>query len=219
MENNITWIFIIILVVTVLSVINHLLKRLAVKKRTVYQFMKEYHIYLTQIPDLLNELIDLHNDHLNVIQHNESVEISLLQDSTLQALSDAYTIIFHKAKKQILGNKKTDMEAEKALQNLDEIREQISYLYYHLSEAIEQREQLKRYGEYAKSYDKQHICKTIDPLKNKESFFRADGYKNLRELNKRYRELVKRYHPDNGGDNEIFVQINKEYEKERSKFE
>ena len=37
---------------------------------------------------------------------------------------------------------------------------------------------------------------------------------NEEELKDKYRDLVKRYHPDNAnGDKEIFVQVNNEYEE------
>ncbi len=39
-------------------------------------------------------------------------------------------------------------------------------------------------------------------------------------LKKRYKDLLKIYHPDNiCGDNEILLKINKEYEELRSKFD
>lgn len=49
-------------------------------------------------------------------------------------------------------------------------------------------------------------------------FFR--GIKSASGLKKRYKELLKIYHPDNeSGDNEILININKEYEELRKKFE
>ena len=49
-------------------------------------------------------------------------------------------------------------------------------------------------------------------------FFR--GVNNSVSLKKRYKELLKIYHPDNiGGDNEILLKINQEYEELRNRFD
>lgn len=45
----------------------------------------------------------------------------------------------------------------------------------------------------------------------KSMFF--DGVQSLAELKKRYKENIKRYHPDNGGDIEVMHSIQKEYEE------
>lgn len=42
------------------------------------------------------------------------------------------------------------------------------------------------------------------------SFF--EGVKNVQELRAKYKELLKKYHPDNGGDLETMQQINAEYD-------
>ena len=39
------------------------------------------------------------------------------------------------------------------------------------------------------------------------------GVKTIEELRKRYRELLKQYHPDNGGNEEIMKEINIEYDR------
>lgn len=40
-----------------------------------------------------------------------------------------------------------------------------------------------------------------------------EGVKDVQELRKKYKELLKQYHPDNGGSVEIMQEINAEYDK------
>lgn len=39
-----------------------------------------------------------------------------------------------------------------------------------------------------------------------------EGVKDVQELRKKYKELLKQYHPDNGGDAEVMKEINAEYD-------
>lgn len=40
-----------------------------------------------------------------------------------------------------------------------------------------------------------------------------EGVKDVQELRKKYKELLKQYHPDNGGSVEIMQEINSEYDR------
>lgn len=67
--------------------------------------------------------------------------------------------------------------------------------------------------EYRKRYSLNSSDIYIDGI-----FFR--GVNNISSLKKRYKDLLKIYHPDNAyGDNDILLKINSEYEKLRKRFE
>lgn len=60
--------------------------------------------------------------------------------------------------------------------------------------------------------------KNSGSVKGTEVLFK--GIKNSRDLKKRYKELIKIFHPDNDmGDESIMVEINKEYEKLKFDFQ
>lgn len=53
-------------------------------------------------------------------------------------------------------------------------------------------------------------------IQNKNPFRRSKYFKectNKQELTSKYKQLVRTYHPDNGGDPNVFIQINEEYQQ------
>lgn len=72
-----------------------------------------------------------------------------------------------------------------------------------------------------RDFRRQERCKEEEPHNSPvfpETFSYFAGCSTKKQLTKKYRELIKKHHPDNGGDPETFLAITKEYEIKKGIF-
>ncbi len=106
--------------------------------------------------------------------------------------------------------------------NLEKMGEKISYdEIYSLKEKMQiSYDEIDRCSEMFADYNQdlaiwQRKKKTEDVKEDnpKDQYLYFKGLSSKTDIEKRYKKLCAIYHPDNGGDNEIFIKINEEYNK------
>ena len=137
------------------------------------------------------------------------------------------------------GKPVADHIVERAKADITKLKEQVEYERKRLKEEEKLFDKKQKVIERAYELldkDKKAIAdeyETVERLKSDLRRMRAQaskevyatgiffrGVNNMVALKKRYKELLKIYHPDNiCGDNEILLKINKEYEELRSRMD
>lgn len=180
-------------------------------------------------------------DDLESLKHQLFKENVRIQAEKNQLELDLEDI--RRQKKQIAVEKKQLQREKRQLSlEMNELRQQVEYQRKRLKDdekQLDKKQKLLEYSYELLNQDKEELNKEIRRVQmEKETarrmtqaaqnvrkevyatglFFR--GVNNVMALKKRYKDLLKIYHPDNiCGDQEILLKINKEYEELRSKFE
>ena len=79
--------------------------------------------------------------------------------------------------------------------------------FEQLKESVQDYKKQQRF----KQYQKENV--DVVPSNTLTDYF--DECNTKKDLMRKYKKLVKKYHPDNGGDALIFVEINQQYEKKK----
>lgn len=159
----------------------------------------------------MNHIEELTNEQINMLKHwlfKENIRIEqdkkkLEQDKQkfTQAVNEfnqekeAHFSMHEMMKKQLIREKKV-------------IDQQLQILKRELTLLSYEKEQLKKDKEQFNS--EKHSQSII----NNNILFK--GINNQEQLKRRYKELIKIFHPDNSGDTEFMQEINKMYEQYRS---
>ena len=180
-------------------------------------------------------------DDLESLKHQLFKENVRIQAEKNQLEFDLEDI--RRQKKQVAVEKKQLQREKRQLSlEMNELRQQVEYQRKRLKDdekQLDKKQKLLEYSYEMLNQDKENLSKEIRRVEmEKETarrmtqaaqnvrkevyatglFFR--GVNNVMALRKRYKDLLKIYHPDNiCGDQEILLKINKEYEELRSKFE
>lgn len=173
-------------------------------------------------------------EELDLIKHQLFMENVRLQAEKTQLQADYDDL--HVEKKNIACEKKKLQREKKQLTlELNDLREQAAYerkrlkddeVFYEKKMKLVERgfellenDKINIQKEYTRLEREKDVLKRLTDKARKESyssgvFFR--GVTNQIALKKRYKDLLKIYHPDNiCGDNEILLKINHEYEEIR----
>lgn len=180
-------------------------------------------------------------DELESLKHQLFKENVRIQAEKNQLEFDLEDI--RRQKKQVAVEKKQLQREKRQLSlEMNELRQQVEYQRKRLKDdekQLDKKQKLLEYSYEMLNQDKENLSKEMRRVEmEKETarrmtqaaqnvrkevyatglFFR--GVNNVMALKKRYKDLLKIYHPDNiCGDQEILLKINKEYEELRSKFE
>lgn len=191
---------------------------------------------MDKFSDEINETSS--KEELDSIKHKLFIENVRIQSEKSQIELEYDNI--RKERKELLFEKK-QLQREKKQLNLElsELRSQVEYERKRLKD--EEKFIDKKLKILQKSYqlfegDKENLRKEQERLERERSNFRSyssqqrkevyatglffRGVNNEVALKKRYKELMKIYHPDNiCGDNEILLKINEEYNELREKLD
>lgn len=180
-------------------------------------------------------------DELESLKHQLFKENVRIQAEKNQLEFDLEDI--RRQKKQVAVEKKQLQREKRQLSlEMNELRQQVEYQRKRLKDdekQLDKKQKLLEYSYELLNQDKENLSKEMRRVElEKETarrmthaaqnarkevyatglFFR--GVNNVMALKKRYKDLLKIYHPDNiCGDQEILLKINKEYEELRNKFE
>ena len=175
---------------------------------------------------------------LEALKHQLFMENVKIQTEKSQIEAEYEEI--HREKKNIYSERKHLKHEKKQLElELEELRQSVEYSRKRLREEQQLLDKKVRIVERANELlesDKKNIAKeyrSIEVEKNKLRqiykarkqevyayglFFR--GVNNMVALKKRYKDLMKIYHPDNAcGDSDILMKINQEYEELRERYD
>lgn len=88
---------------------------------------------------------------------------------------------------------------------------------HKLASEKQQVEKQRRFYQYVSEYEKQEAIETAERTVRGDMFFA--GVQNKQALKKRYKELIKIYHPDNlAGDVGTIQEINREYDRLQAQY-
>jgi len=159
-------------------------------------------------------------------EKKESVidDIRQRQEEEREAIALQALLAQERARRREAEKKKRQEEEEKLEQMRKAMKEEEERKRAEEKKKEEERIRLKRKileeERRKRSRSTQNVFKggTVRNYSSGPEFF--GGVKSLSELRKRYRELIKKYHPDNGaGDPEVMRKVQAEYEELRRFFE
>ncbi len=176
-------------------------------------------------------------EELENLKHQLFMENVRIQAEKSQIDND-YNDLHHEKKAILSERKQLQREKKQLTMEMNQLREQVEYerkrakddeaLLEHKQKILERsyemfhQDKQRLQNEYYRIERERNSLKQAAAQARKESyatglFFR--GVNNLIALKKRYKDLLKIYHPDNiCGDNEILLRITKEYEELREQF-
>ena len=177
-------------------------------------------------------------EELEQLKHSLFMENVRLTSEKSQLQSD-YEDIYRRRRELISEKHQLDHERKQLTLEISKLKEQVEYERKRLKDDEKLFDKKQKVIERAYELldkDKKNISEEYEKVERLKSdlrrmraqaskevyvtglFFR--GVNNMVALKKRYKDLLKIYHPDNiCGDNEILLKINKEYEELRSKFD
>ncbi len=193
-------------------------------------------IVMDKFAELLSEYKS--KEELENLKHQLFMENVRLQAEKSQIENDYEAL--RKEKKEVAADRKQLSREKKQLTiEMNQLREQVEYQRRRLREderLLDQKQKVVEHGYELLEQDKRQIQKDHQRLEQEREqlrrtaaaarkevyatglFFR--GVNNQVALKKRYKDLLKIYHPDNiCGDNEILLKINREYEELKTRFE
>lgn len=177
-------------------------------------------------------------EELENLKHQLFMENVRLQAEKSQMDNDYEGL--RKEKKEVAADRKQLVREKKQLTiEINQLREQVEYQRKRLREderLLDQKQKLVERGYEMLEQDKTQIQREYSRIEQEREqlrratvsarkevyatglFFR--GVNNQVALKKRYKDLLKIYHPDNiCGDNEILLKINREYEELKERFD
>ena len=177
-------------------------------------------------------------EELESLKHSLFMENVRITSEKSQLKSD-YEDIYRRRRELISEKHQLDHERKQLSLEISKLKEQVEYERKRLKEDEKMLDKKQKVIERAYELldkDKKAIAEeyeTVERLKSDLRRMRAQaskevyatgiffrGVNNMVALKKRYKELLKIYHPDNiCGDNEILLKINKEYEELRSRMD
>ena len=177
-------------------------------------------------------------EELEQLKHSLFMENVRLTSEKSQLQSD-YEEIYRRRRELISEKHQLDHERKQLTLEISKLKEQVEYERKRLKDDEKLFDKKQKVIERAYELldkDKKNISEEYEKVERLKSdlrrmraqtskevyatglFFR--GVNNMVALKKRYKDLLKIYHPDNiCGDNEILLKINKEYEELRSKLD
>lgn len=177
-------------------------------------------------------------EELEKLKHSLFMENVRLTSEKSQLQSD-YEEIYRRRRELISEKHQLDHERKQLTLEISKLKEQVEYERKRLKDDEKLFDKKQKVIERAYELldkDKKNISEEYEKVERLKSdlrrmraqaskevyatglFFR--GVNNMVALKKRYKDLLKIYHPDNiCGDNEILLKINKEYEELRSKLD
>lgn len=177
-------------------------------------------------------------EELENLKHQLFMENVRIQAEKSQIENDYEGL--RKEKKEVAADRKQLSREKKQLTiEINQLREQVEYQRKRLREderLLDQKQKVVEHGYELLEQDKKQIQREYQRLDQERAklhemtasarkevyatglFFR--GINNRIALKKRYKDLLKIYHPDNiCGDNEILLKINREYEELKERFD
>lgn len=132
----------------------------------------------------------------------------------MQALENRHKEL-EKAWNDLLKEKR---EVDARIRNLEQQEKQFSLKWemliketQKLADDKKQFERKKKFYDHVQANEQEHCATTTDNIVHGEMFF--SGVSNKKDLKKRYKDLIKIYHPDSdSGDTATVAEINREYE-------
>lgn len=167
-----------------------------------------------------NTLIDEFNDNVQQINALRNQIVDYLEEAASAVVDDAiYTKMMQTNKeitdkldevRTLIAKLKKKRQLDKIYDTLNEIMDLkgLFIMYFEqLKESVQDYKKQQRF----KQYQKENV--DVVPSNILTGYF--DKCNTKKDLMRKYKKLVKKYHPDNGGDAFIFVEINQQYEKKK----
>ena len=167
-----------------------------------------------------NALIDEFNDDVQQINALRNQIVDYLEEAASAVMDIAiYTKMMQTNKKitdkldevrTLITKLKRKRQLEKIYNTLNEITDLKGWFIMYFEQLKESVQDYKKQQRF-KQYQKENV--DVVPSNTLTDYF--DECNTKKDLMRKYKKLVKKYHPDNGGDALIFVEINQQYEKKK----
>lgn len=172
--------------------------------------------YIEEYNDLLIKILNSSDKVIGIVNTNlEKIDPDTYQ--TVKSLLESTEILLDNIKEQfgrIISGKDWEGYEKTLYQNLDCLSERYGKFLYFEKQLQDIIDEKFRWNAFVHEQRKKVNRKTFEKMSSaKPSFF--SGCKTKREAAKRYRNLAKKYHPDNGGDPKVFQKIQEEYQQYR----
>ena len=167
-----------------------------------------------------NALIDEFNDDVQQINALRNQIVNYLETTADTVMDIAiYTKMMQTNKKitdkldevrTLITKLKRKHQLEKIYNTLNEITDLKGWfiMYFEqLKESVRDYKKQQRFKQYQKE--------NVDVVSSNTLTGYFDKCNTKKDLIRKYKKLVKKYHPDNGGDALIFIEINQQYEKKK----
>lgn len=167
-----------------------------------------------------NALIDEFNDDVQQINALRNQIVDYLEKAASAVMDDAIYAKMMQTNKEItdkldevrtlITKLKRKRQLEKIyniLNQITDLKGQLIICFEQLKEFIQDYKKQQRFKQYQKE--------NVDVVSSNTSAGYFDKCNTKKDLIRKYKKLVKKYHPDNGGDALIFVEINQQFEKKK----
>ena len=201
------WLAILISVIVIIKVLEHFSKKREMEK-LVKERRRNISVRMKEVISLQDDLYQGYDNLRNKAMEYEDLRSVERLDRLAEQL-EALIIAFNEY------TSSNDLYYEELLEHINGTRKQMHNLMLKLQE-IERSIQDLREIHHGKQEEQEEWRKKVEeqwrPIPfAKSKYFR--GCKDSAELSKRYHSLIKMYHPDNGGDVKVSIEINKEYKE------
>ena len=162
----------------------------------------EFNGDVQQINALRNQIVDYLEKAASAVM-DEAIYTKMMQ--TNKEITDKLDEV-----RTLITKLKRKRQLEKIYNTLDEItnlKERFIMYFEQLKESVQDYKKQQRFKQYQKE--------NVDIVSSNVPTGYFDDCNTKKDLIRKYKKLVKKYHPDNGGDALIFVEINQQFEKKK----
>ena len=162
----------------------------------------EFNGDVQQINALRNQIVDYLEKAASAVM-DEAIYVKMMQ--TNKEITDKLDEV-----RTLITKLKRKRQLEKIYNTLDEItnlKERFIMYFEQLKESVQDYKKQQRFKQYQKE--------NVDIVSSNVPTGYFDDCNTKKDLIRKYKKLVKKYHPDNGGDTLIFVEINQQFEKKK----
>lgn len=193
--------FVIIVILSSCRMIRNYLKgRFSESKSQITEYYNDTVDEIVQLEEMIADFVETHDEQITDSFYRE---IKQTFDRLEQKIGNAMQAV-EKMNKQFIAFL-FDKFSEEALSQIETMRSSQSRLWSIWSQLLKNEDE----AEYQKRQES--YASHATPRKRQDDYFA--GCSNKREIRKKYRFLVKQFHPDNGGSPEEFMKIEEQYQK------
>ena len=174
-----------------------------------YTLLSEKNALIDEFNDDVQQINVLRNQIVNYLEEAASAVMDITIYTKMMQTNKEITDKLDEVRTLITKLKKK-RQLDKIYDTLNEIMDLkgLFIMYFEqLKESVQDYKKQQRF----KQYQKENV--DVVPSNTLTGYF--DKCNTKKDLMRKYKKLVKKYHPDNGGDALVFVEINQQYEKKK----